>query len=295
MLTTNEHRYNMAKKISKKKCPGYQFFIKPTIDALYQLGGSGANSEIYKKVIKNTNLSEEIIDEMHSFTMTEVEYKLMWARTYLKNYGAVENSKQGVWVLTTKGAALAKQVDLDVKEIIRFTNNKNGETKTNGTDNDSPTEPKGWREQITDLLLNMSPYAFEKLAQRLLRECGFSDVEVTKKSGDGGIDGTGKLRINGIFSFNVAFQCKRYKGAVGAPEIRDFRGSLSTNIEKGVLITTGSFTRAALEEASSEGKRLIDLMDGEELINKLAEYGIGLNEVKSYEVDMDFFNSLNDE
>ena len=295
MLTTNEHRYNMAKKISKKKCPGYQFFIKPTIDALYQLGGSGANSEIYKKVIKNTNLSEEIIDEMHSFTMTEVEYKLMWARTYLKNYGAVENSKQGVWVLTTKGAALAKQADLDVKEIIRFTNNKNGETKTNGTDNDSPTEPQGWREQITDLLLNMSPYAFEKLAQRLLRECGFSDVEVTKKSGDGGIDGTGKLRINGIFSFNVAFQCKRYKGAVGAPEIRDFRGSLSTNIEKGVLITTGSFTRAALEEASSEGKRLIDLMDGEELINKLAEYGIGLNEVKSYEVDMDFFNSLNDE
>lgn len=285
----------MAKKISKKKCPGYQFFIKPTIDALYQLGGSGANSEIYKKVIKNTNLSEDVIDEMHSFTMTEVEYKLMWARTYLKNYGAVENSKQGVWVLTAKGAALAKLADLDVKEIVRFTNNKNGATKNNGSESDTPTEPKGWREQITDILLGMSPYAFEKLAQRLLRECGFSDVEVTKKSGDGGIDGTGKLRINGIFSFSVAFQCKRYKGAVGAPEIRDFRGSLSTNIEKGVLITTGSFTRAALVEASSEGKRLIDLMDGEELINKLAEYGIGLNEVKSYEVDMDFFNSLDDE
>lgn len=285
----------MAKKNSKKKCPSFQFFIKPTLDALYQLGGSGANSEIYKKIIQITQLSEEIIDEMHSFTMTEVEYRLMWARTYLKNYGAVENSKQGVWVLTTKGAALAKQTDLDVKEIIRFTNNKNVAAKNHDSDSNSFTETKGWREQITDILLNMSPYAFEKLAKRLLRECGFSDVEVTKKSGDGGIDGTGKLRINGIFSFNVAFQCKRYKGAVGAPDIRDFRGSLSTNIEKGVLITTGSFTRAALEEASSEGKRLIDLMDGEELINKLAQYGIGLNEVKSYEVDMDFFNSLNDE
>lgn len=285
----------MAKKNSKKKCPSFQFFIKPTLDALYQLGGSGANSEIYKKIIQITQLSEEIIDEMHSFTMTEVEYRLMWARTYLKNYGAVENSKQGVWVLTTKGAALAKQTDLDVKEIIRFTNNKNVAAKNHDSDSNSFTETKGWREQITDILLNMSPYAFEKLAQRLLRECGFSDVEVTKKSGDGGIDGTGKLRINGIFSFNVAFQCKRYKGAVGAPDIRDFRGSLSTNIEKGVLITTGSFTRAALEEASSEGKRLTDLMDGEELINKLAQYGIGLNEVKSYEVDMDFFNSLNDE
>ena len=134
--------------------------------------------------------------------------------------------------------------------------------------------------------------AFEKLAQRLLRECGFSDVQVTRKTGDGGIDGTGKLKIQGIFSFNVAFQCKRYKGAVGAAEIREFRGSLGTNIEKGVLITTGAFTRAAKEEASAEGKRLIDLMDGEELIDKLAEYGIGLNEVKSYEIDEDYFNSL---
>lgn len=58
---------------------------------------------------------------------------------------------------------------------------------------------------------------------------------------------------------------------------------------------TGTFTRAAKEEASSEGKRLIDLMDGEELIDKLAEYGIGLNEVKSYEVDESFFESLNED
>ena len=141
----------------------------------------------------------------------------------------------------------------------------------------------------------MDAYAFEKLAQRLLRECGFSEVRVTKKSGDGGIDGTGKLRIQGIFSFNVAFQCKRYKGKVGAPEIRDFRGSLDQNIEKGVLITTGSFTQDAKDEASSSGKRVIDLMDGEELISKMAEYGIGLNEVKSYEIDEDFFNSLEEE
>ena len=153
-------------------------------------------------------------------------------------------------------------------------------------------ETVNWREQITDILQHLDPYAFERLAQRLLRECGFSDVQVTKRSGDGGIDGTGKLRIQGIFSFNVAFQCKRYKGQVGAAAIRDFRGSLGTNIEKGVLITTGAFTKAAKEEASSEGRKLIDLMDGEELINKLAEYGIGLNEVKSYEVDEDFFNSL---
>ncbi len=138
----------------------------------------------------------------------------------------------------------------------------------------------------------MDPYGFERLTQRLLRECGFVQVEVTKKSGDGGIDGTGKLKINGIFSFNVAFQCKRYRGQVGAPEIRNFRGSLTTDIEKGIFITTGTFSKQAKEEASNPGKQQIDLIDGEEFINKIAEYGIGVREVKTYEIDEEFFHKI---
>ena len=219
----------------------------------------------------------------------------MWARTYLKNYGAIESSRQCVWALTAKGKKLLREGNINPSEIAKYTNSKHGISERDSEDEIPEQEQKTWREQITDILQNLNPYAFERLAQRLLRECGFSDVVVTKRSGDGGIDGTGKLRIKGIFSFNVAFQCKKYKGQVGAPMIRDFRGSLGTNIEKGVLITTGTFTRAAKEEASSEGKRLIDLMDGEELIDKLAEYGIGLNEVKSYEVDESFFESLNED
>lgn len=113
-----------------------------------------------------------------------------------------------------------------------------------------------------------------------------------KKSGDGGIDGTGKLKINGIFSFNIAFQCKRYQGTVGAPEIRDFRGSLTTDIEKGVFITTGAFSKKAIEEASNPGKQQIDLIDGEEFITKLAEFGIGVKEVKDYEIDEEYFKKI---
>lgn len=285
----------MAKKNKTKKlCPSSDFFYEPTLKALDMLGGSGSTGEIYKKVLTIVKLPNEIIDEMHSFTMTEVEYRLMWARTDLKNYGAIENSKQGVWTLTLKGSKILKEGTINPKDIKKNLINKNKGLKTNEKDDEDNFEKENWRDRISKILHNIDPYAFEKLAQRLLRECGFSDVEVTKKSGDGGIDGTGKLRINGIFSFNVAFQCKRFKGQVGAPQIRDFRGSLGTNIEKGVLITTGTFTREAKVEASSEGKRLIDLMDGEELINKLAEYGIGLNEVKSYEVDEEFFNTLNE-
>lgn len=283
----------MAKKQSKTtNCPQVRFFYEPTLRALNELGGSGSNEEIYNKVVAITNLTNDVLDAMHNFTMTEVEYRLAWARTYLKNYGAIENSRLRVWSLTAKGAKMLRDGNIDVKEIYNFTAKKQGKTVGVSDDDVAEIEPVNWREQITNILLNLDPYAFERLAQRLLRECGFSDVQVTRRSGDGGIDGTGKLRIQGIFSFNVAFQCKRYKGQVGAGAIRDFRGSLGTNIEKGVLITTGAFTKAAKEEASSEGKRLIDLMDGEELINKLAEYGIGLNEVKSYEVDEDFFNSL---
>ena len=283
----------MAKKQSKTtNCPQVRFFYEPTLRALNELGGSGSNEEIYNRVVTITNLQNDVLDVMHNFTMTEVEYRLAWARTYLKNYGAIENSKHRVWSLTSKGAKMLRDGNIDVKEIYNFTAKKQNRTVVASDDDVAEIEPVNWREQITNILLNLDPYAFERLAQRLLRECGFSDVQVTRRSGDGGIDGTGKLRIQGIFSFNVAFQCKRYKGQVGAGAIRDFRGSLGTNIEKGVLITTGAFTKAAKEEASSEGKRLIDLMDGEELINKLAEYGIGLNEVKSYEVDEDFFNSL---
>ena len=283
----------MAKKqTSTKKCPPFHFFFVPTLKALDELGGSGSNEEIYKTVVSISNLPTEVLDEMHSFTITEVEYRLAWSRTYLKNFGAIENSKHRVWSLTTKGAKMLKDNDIDAKEICNFTAKKHGKSSTASEEELVAAESVNWRDQITDILQHLDPYAFERLAQRLLRECGFSDVQVTKRSGDGGIDGTGKLRIQGIFSFNVAFQCKRYKGQVGAAEIRDFRGSLDTNIEKGVLITTGAFTKAAKEEASCPGKRLIDLMDGEELINKLAEYGIGLNEVKSYEVDEDFFNSL---
>lgn len=138
----------------------------------------------------------------------------------------------------------------------------------------------------------MSPYAFERLAGYLLRECGFVQVEVTKKSGDGGIDGLGKLKVNGLLSFNVAFQCKRYTGSVGAGEIRDFKGSLTTDVEKGLFITTGNFTKAARDEAAKQGTKQIDLMDGEELLGKLIELEIGIHPVKTYKVDKKFFENL---
>lgn len=293
----------------KKIAYTYKELIIPTYEALLELGGSGTNDEICAQVIKAMNLPDDVVDEPHlgNINQTELEYQLAWARTYLKNFGVIVNNGRSVWAIAPD---YTTKVELNTKEIVAYTVNRNiqrrlkatattevqeGEPNDADPSNDYeeyPDEIKPWRQKLSEILQNMDPYGFERLTQRLLRECGFSQVEVTKKSGDGGIDGTGKLKINGIFSFNVAFQCKRYKGAVSAGDIRDFRGSLTTDIEKGVLITTGTFTKAAKEEASNPGKQQIDLIDGEEFINKIAEYGIGVKEVRTYEVDEKFFEKI---
>ena len=295
----------------KNLSPTYTELIVPTYDALKQLGGSGTNNEIYEKVIVDLNLSDEVLDEPHlgSLNQSEVEYQLAWARTYLKNYGIIVNSARSVWSITPE---YASELTVSAKEIVAFTVQKNAKKREMAKSNDKldgksdkpeddidsnddvefPEEVKPWRQQLANILQNMDPYGFERLSQRLLRECGFTQVSVTKKSGDGGIDGTGKLKINGIVSFNVAFQCKRYKGLVSSSDIRDFRGSLTTDVEKGIFITTGSFSKAAKDEATTPGKKQIDLIDGEEFISKLAEYSIGVKEVKTYEIDEDFFAQI---
>ena len=285
-------------KEKKKRVPTYAELIEATFAALRELGGSGKNSEINAKAVDLIKIPDEIlaIPHLNSTSMSEVDYRLAWARTLLKNHGAIENSARSVWSIT---AAFSQVEKVDGDFIEKNCRKKASPTPVSTPEQEMeeagvevPEEARPWRKKLHNVLLNMNPYSFEKLTQRLLRECGFEDVHVTKKSGDGGIDGTGKLKINGIFSFNIAFQCKRYQGSVGAAEIRDFRGSLTTDIEKGVFITTGTFSKPAIAEASMPGKHQIDLMDGEEFISKLAEYGIGVREIKDYEVDEEYFAKI---
>lgn len=297
----------MRNKIDSR-IPRYNKLIMPAFTALKELGGSGTNDEILNQVIKDLNIPDEVADITHmgKVNQSELSYQLAWARTYLSKYGVIQNSARSVWSITPDFVGVDV---LDEKEIVASVVKKNAEKRNKATtttttddipedddptndDEEYPDEIKPWKEKLAEILQSMNPYGFERLTQRVLRECGFSQVEVTKKSGDGGIDGTGKLKINGIFSFNVAFQCKRYSGVVGAPDIRDFRGSLTTNIEKGLFITTGTFSKAAREEACSPGKQQIDLLDGEEFINKLTEYEIGVHPVTTYAIDEEFFKKI---
>lgn len=278
----------------KNSVPNYSELITVTYAALKALGGSGKNDEINNKAAEILGLSDDVLEVPHlnSSSLSEINYRLAWARTLLKRSGAIANSARAVWAISPSFSDVAEVDGAAINKAYHKLNAPKKDIPADADPEDMPEEVRPWRKKLYEVLIHMDPYAFERLTQRVLRECGFTQVEVTKKSGDGGIDGTGKLRINGIFSFNIAFQRKRYQGIVGSGDIRDFRGSLTTNIEKGVFITTGSFSKAAVEEAAAPGKQQIDLIDGEEFITKLAEFGIGVKEVKDYDIDEEFFAKL---
>lgn len=210
--------------------PNYATLIEATFSALKILGGSGKNDEINSKVAEILELSNEVQDVPHlnSSSLSEVNYRCAWTRTILKNYGALENSARSVWTIKPEFTSI-DSVDGATVEKFRNIKNKNkqqydtAEEKMEEQGVDVPEEVKPWRKRLYEVLINMDPYGFERLTQRVLRECGFTNVVVTKKSGDGGIDGTGKLKINGIFSFNIAFQCKRYIDIVEVKSGNDYK------------------------------------------------------------------------
>ena len=293
----------MTRKKQNKDLPTFDQLLIPTVTALKELGGSGTINEINEKVYGIANISEDILQILHSENglETEVDYRLAWSRTYLKKFGLIDNSSRGVWALNASEIDI-NQLDRDeikktVRDQIKYSKpkSKSGEKNDNDTDfEDQIDDSADWKEHLLQTILNISPDAFERLSQRLLRESGFSQVEVTGKSGDGGIDGKGIVKISGFLSFHVIFQCKRYKGSITPNQIRDFRGAMQGRADKGLFITTGTFTRDAIKEATRDGAPPIDLIDGDLLCEKLKEYVLGVETktIESVTVKPEWFNKL---
>lgn len=276
--------------------PTYETMMNPTLQALRDLGGSATIEELYNRVVEIMELSDEQLEVVHDperGSQTEIEYRLAWTRSYLKRYGLIENSTRGVWALTPKG----RQTDrINPKAVSRYWREQRKEEKAIEQEADTEGGEITWRDDILRTLLDMTPEAFERLIQRMLREAGFIQVQVTGRSGDGGIDGKGIMRVGGLLSFHVIFQCKRYKGSVSASHVRDFRGAMVGRADKGLLITTGNFTKDAVQEATRDGAPAIDLIDGELLVDKLKELELGVSteivEVEQVSVDHDWLLSL---
>lgn len=281
--------------------PQYSELLNPVLEALRRLGGSASISELDAEVIRGLGLTDEEI------ATPQIEYRLAWARTYLKGYDAITNSARGVWVLTERGRMLRTVNPVEVVQIVRA-KSRLGRKQNTGIALVAPTIDaqidtvadaeevleRSWRDELQATLLALSPAAFERLCQRLLRESGFVEVRVTGKSGDGGIDGVGVVRLGGLLGFPVLFQCKRYQGSISASTVRDFRGAMIGRADRGLIITTGTFSRDAQTEATRDGAPPIDLLDGNQLLDKLKELrlGVGVELIEKVSVLPDWFKQF---
>jgi restriction system protein len=277
---------------NKSDLPNFEKYFPPTVQSMKQRGGSATIEELEEDVAEIMGLPEQILAVPHKTgTRSQFQYELAWVRTYLKKAGLADNSARGVWSLTDVGEKISKKELLLVPKKVRWLKKAKDQKIPSLADKEA-TEPD-WREQMLDALASMKPDAFERLCQRILRESGFTRVEVSGRSGDGGLDGIGVLRVN-LVSFHVLFQCKRWKGSVGASVVRDFRGAMVGRADKGLIITTGTFTANARREATRDGAPAIDLVDGEQICGLLKDLKLGVTIVLVEEIQVEpkFFSSI---
>lgn len=298
----------MARKfeIDGDSLPNLPGMMLATIEALRDLGGSATIQELDERVIELEGVTEpeQAFQMRNHENRPRVNYYLAWSRTYLKRGNAIENSSRGVWALTEQGSAINRleqtkaiydQVNLEEREKAKAKRHVTKETKApiEEVSDAGPDDVEDWKGKLLAVVGAMHPSAFERLSQRLLREAGFTKVEVRGKSGDGGIDGLGILRVS-LVSFQVYFQCKRWTGSVGSKEIRDFRGAVQGRADKGLFITTGHFTSQASDEATRDGAIAIDLIDGDRLCELLKENSLGVETtmIEKVTIHSDWFSNI---
>jgi restriction system protein len=276
-------------------------YMRPLVDALRELGNSGTPSEVRDKIAKNLGLSDQQIEEQNKSGASRFHNDLHWARYYLAKEGYLDSSVRGVWSLTEKGikSDITPEMAQEMAKKVKREDRLGCSPETNADEDDlpAPSDPHAaptgnYRTALLDIMRKMSPNSFERLCQRFLRESGFQQVEVTGKSGDGGIDGRGLLQVNPLMSIHVLFQCKRYSGSVGSEAIRNFRGAMTGRTDKGIFITTGTFTEEAKREALREGAPPIELVDADKLVTMFEKLQLGLKPEVVYQIDEEFFKEF---
>jgi restriction system protein len=283
----------------KHKGPEFIRFFEPILQVLKESGGSGTTSEVIDRAIELLRIPEAEQEVALKNGQSRIRNQVQWARLYLVRSGYLDSSRRGVWSLTEKGAA-ADLATFDAYSVFQRvqselqTDRKKKQLQEPFIDEVDQTtvEPADYKGELLALVRSLPPSGFERLCQRLLRESGFQRVIVTGRSGDGGIDGIGVLQVNPFVTFSVLFQCKRYQGSVTPSHIRDFRGAMIGRADKGIIITTGTFTLDAKKEARRDGVPPIELVAGEDLIHLFEDLQLGLLPRKTFEIDRKFFDEF---
>ena len=280
------------------KGPEFLKYINPVLTTLQSNGGAGNSSNVIEQIIEILGITEEELDESTSNGQSRIRNQIQWARFYLFKAGLIDNTQRGIWRLTNEG--LEKKLTEDevyslfkgVQDVVKkspIVKLQKSEVKFE----DITTEDEEHSISLLNLIQNLKANGFEKLCKRLLTEIGINDIIITGGTGDQGIDGKGIVKLNDVVSLNIVFQCKRYKETVSPHHVRDFRGAMQGRGEKGLIITTGRFTKEAKNEASRDGVTPIELIDGERLVKLFEKHNLGLKPVTVFEIDHEFFKSFN--
>jgi restriction system protein len=280
------------------KGPEFLKYINPVLTTLQANGGAGNSSNVIEEIIESLGITDEELEEVTSNGQSRVRNQIQWARFYLFKAGLIDNAQRGIWRLTNEGLekhltdedvySLFKSVQESVKKSPPTTPKK-VEIKYE----DTTTEDEEHSIGLLNLIQNLPALGFEKLCKRLLTEIGINDIIITGGAGDQGIDGKGIVKLNDVVSLNIVFQCKRYKETVSPHHVRDFRGAMQGRGEKGLIITTGRFTKESKNEATREGVTPIELIDGDRLVELFEKHHIGLKPVTVFEIDYEFFKGFN--
>ena len=230
---------------------------------------------------------------------TYVAWMSEWACNHLKQIGVCEQPSRGLYQLTAEGRVIsAEEVENRWRDFRRQQVGRRQQDSRNaeGTEhigrNDSDEEEQNdWRQELVDRLLAMHPDSFERLSGRLLEAAGFDEVQVTGQVADGGIDAVGVYRPSGLISFRTSVQCKRWQGSVGRDRVQAFQGASMPKSDRGIIITTGTFTEGAKAQAQAPGAFPVDLIDGSQLAELLKQFKLGVHTttVELVTVDHSFF------
>ena len=285
----------MAKPVAAE----FARFCIPILQTVKDMGGSGNASEVVDAVIERLKIPEAEQQVVNKNGQSRVENQVQWARFYMTRAGFMDSSSRGVWTLTENGRELdLAKFDYSsairaVRSAVAAVHKERPKSETAEDDaSEKVLEVTDYREELLSTLKTISPSGFERFCQRLLREGGFQQVNITGRSGDGGIDGNGILAVNPLVSFYVLFQCKRYEGTVTPSQVRDFRGAMMGRADKGIIITTGTFTLDAKKEARRDGVPPIELVDGDKLIEMCEQLEFGLIPRKAFSVDYKIFEEF---
>jgi restriction system protein len=206
------------------------------------------------------------------------------------HYRSITEKALELGLLRTKGqtpeATLYSQVIMETErrkkrgETGRFVRHKKGlislaTDERQGLTSEIQRHNTAMRRQLLQRLKAMSPVEFERLIGDLLTKLGFDQVDVTRSSGDGGIDVRGTLVVGDVIRTKMAVQVKRWKQNVLAPVVQQVRGSLGAH-EQGLIITTSDFSSGARAEAERGDTTPVGLMNGEQLVGLLVEHQLGI-------------------